>query len=176
MDLKNAKDTHNAGQGKLLIAKLFGALAVLAFGFALATSAYPGVLYTPTSTIVFSPSLRHWQLFTALVCALSALAYFAVWRWSTHSPNNSLSLVHFVFLAVGIVLTFLSVTSLARPALFQYNLHDPGTRPEDVKAFLLWPMRVLTISIWSVELACLVFVVNLGSVAIRNFRSRQIAS
>jgi hypothetical protein len=174
MDLKIDNYIRSLPCGRFVSAKLFAGLAILALGFAFASS-HPSVMYTPTATIVFDPSPRQLQLFAALVSTISALAYFAVARWSSQSPNNSLSIVHFVLFAAGVYLIAVAVMGLANSAILRGSLYHSNARREGITAFLLlpWPMRALVIGTLSVRLGCLIFVMNLGMMALKIFRSRR---
>jgi hypothetical protein len=173
MNLSVARD---AGCGRFLNAKLFSGLAVLAAGFTFASPSYPSVLYTPTSTIIFSfyTLPRHMLLFSATASAASALFYFAAARWFSRALNKSLSFVHFAFFGAGVYLIALAVMRFGNPALFQDKLYGSSVAGGITRFFLWpWPIRVLTCGIWTVELGCLAFAVNVGITAIKLFRARQ---
>jgi hypothetical protein len=147
-----------------LITRLFVGLAVLAIGLALASPTRLETLYTPTMVIVIHPSPKKLQIIAALVGAVSALAFLVFGRRSAHSMDNALGRLHFILLAVGVVSINLAAASVERIARWKDNSYNPGVRLEGIRAFLLlpWPVRLLTIGLWSIELACLVFAVNLG--------------
>lgn len=175
MDFRIDNYIRSVPCGRFVSAKLFAGLAILALGFAFAGPSHASVLYTPTATLIFDPSPRHLQLFTALVSTISTLAYFAVARWSSQSPNNSLSIVHFVLFATGVYLIAVAVMGFADLAILGGSLYDYNARREGITAFLPlpWPMRALVIGTLSVRLGCLIFVVNLGMIALKIFRSRR---
>ena len=175
MDLRIYRYIRNASCGRFVSAKIFAGLAILALGFALAGPSHLSVLYTPTATIVFDPSPRPLQLFTAVVSTISALAYFAVARWSSQSPNNSLSIVQFVLFATGVYLIAVAIMGFADLANLRDNLYGSNAGQEGIRAFLglPWPMQALVIGTLSVRSGCLIFVVNLGMMALKIFRSRS---
>ena len=160
-NLNAAKYLLTAFDGKRGSAGLFGALAIVAVAVVLAGPSYPSVLYGPTTTITFSPSPKSLQLTTALASAISALAYWAIARWSSRSLNRSLILAHFVLLAIG----FYMLTTA--PISFASALSFAGQK--DLTIYIVWSSRGFA----SVVLGCVAFVMNLSIMAIKNFRERR---
>lgn len=155
--------------------RLFGGLAVLAIGFVFACPAHLVTLYNPTTVIFVHPSLKQLQVIAALISTVSALAYFPFRRWSAHSLDNSFSLVHFILLAVGVVLINLTAISFKRSSIWNGNFYKSDIRLEGISAIVHWPwpVRLLTIGLWCVELACVVFAVNLGMMIFNVLRLRR---
>lgn len=145
----------------------------MATGFAFAVPAQSGAVYTPTTVIVFHPSIKQLQVIAAVLCTTSALACLAFGRWSPRSLANSLGLVHFILLALGVVSINVTATSFERSSIWKGNFYNPSVRLEGISAFLLspWPVRLLTIGLWSIELSCLIFALNLGITAIGLIRA-----
>ena len=162
----------NTSRREFRFAELFAGLALLALGFALASPSQPGVLYTHTSTIIisFSPYARQIQFFTAIASAVSAAVYFAVGRYSIHTFNRLLSLVHLGLFAAGVYLSALAVMGLGNLPSLAHTFNGSNAGATNVTSF--WP-TALAASLCSAGLGCLAFAGNLSITVFTILRAKR---
>lgn len=144
-----------SGQGHMLTAKLFAALAsILAiFAFLVRGGIPPSRLYFHTTNFVLAPF--HWQLIGALVCATLALIYFAVAQWMPPPLNQSMGLVSFTFIALAFAVWLTASFSIGRDS-------PPSN----------WQIGTLFGAILSFLCGCALFAVNVAWALFRRFRVR----
>lgn len=152
---------RTAFDGKFGSARLFGVLATLAVGVALART-FPSALYGPTTVTTFFLSRTPLQITTALTSAISALAYCALARWSSRSLNRSLILAQFVFFAIGLFMTAIQLIDFN--SAISYGAQQGST------VYIVWHSPVAPVGFTSDALGCIVFLVNLGRTARKGFR------
>jgi hypothetical protein len=144
----------------MLLAKLFAGLASMLAIFAVlyAASIRPA---RDVFLLVTHLAVPHHliQLFELLLCVAFTLFYFVAARWMPRPLNNTLALVHFVLIALAVVLLALIMSVLAY------------AQQSGQSAFRIWHFLVLYAGILSFLLGCLVFVVNVGWTAIRMLRA-----
>jgi hypothetical protein len=147
---------------KFVSAGLFAVLAILALTVTTMTPSHPDVLYRPDtiSTLLLSP---RYLLFTVtLASALSALVYFVLAHWLPSTPNKYLILVHFVLLAIGLLIAAEAVMGWA--SALSYATQAGST------VYIAWHSPIVLIGFTSVALSCAIVLVNLGITAIKCFR------
>lgn len=165
MELDIARYIRVAFRREFVSAELFAALAILTLGLKLVGPSYSNALYHPNTITTLFLTPRGLQVFIALVCVISALAYGGLAQWSSQSLNKFLIVVQFVLLAIGDFLIALAVVSFA--SALSYARHEGAT------VYIVWHPPILAIGATSVALGCLAFVVNLGMTAIKIFGTRR---
>lgn len=144
---------------KFASAGLFAVLAILALCFTITAPSHAVVLYGPTTVTTLFLSPRSLLFTIALASAVSALVYSVLSPSQSSSLNRLLILVHFVLLAIALLVAAEAVRSWA--SALSYASQAGST------AYIIWHFPVVQVGFIVVGLGCLIFLVNLGMASIK---------
>jgi hypothetical protein len=132
----------------MLSAKLFAGFAVCLFGLMLLCRlgiVSPGTVGLRAHGVAYGPYF--WQMFSGIICAAVALAYFGTEKTASRPPNDTVGLLSFALVSVPILLWI--IASFNAGALMQ-NMHFVALLFVALAAFLVGVLISAVNVLWAV--------------------------